>query len=566
MARTILTTLLVFGLACGPDKRPASPPAAENPDAAKALEAARGIRGAALSARIRFLSDDSLEGRFTGSRGHAIAERYVASEFAVFGLEPAGANGSYLLPVPLRGAINDPVHTSLSVSGGAKPDETLALEDDFILSSDMRTKDVDVAAPVVFVGHAVVAPEYGYDDFKGVDVRGKVAVFFFSAPLSDRPDFFPPLAHAVLGGTREKLKALAARGAVGAIGVFRPEDEERLPWERVSKQSRLEAMSWMKGDEPGTSPAGVPLRGIIHWKALERLLSRAKIQGGMAPLLAAAEAGKLTPFDLLNVRVHGRLSSTFRQLTSGNVGGILRGSDPKLAQEYVVYTAHLDHLGIGAPIDGDTIYNGALDNASGSASVLELARAYAALPSRPARSILFLTVTGEERGLLGSDYFMHYPPMPPSAIAADLNTDMIVSLAPLYDVVGLGAEHSTIEQHLRAAAEEMKLTLSPDSEPKQVHFVRSDQYSFVRQGVPALYLEPGMRDAQGQIAANQAKRKQWIATRYHSPKDKWDASYDYEAMAQIVRLNFLVGLSIANAAERPHWNQGDFFLRFPEKD
>jgi Zn-dependent M28 family amino/carboxypeptidase len=531
--------------------------------ASAAAPGVRSIRGDALSARIRFLGDDLLEGRFTGSRGHAIAERYVASEMQALGLEPAGPGGSYLQMVPLRAGLKDPQRTALSV-GGRGPEEALVNERDFVLSSDLRTPEVDVSAPLVFVGYGVVAPEYNYDDLAGADLKGKIAVLFSGAPLSDREDFFPPIAHAVLADSRAKIRRLAERGAVGMITVFRAEDEERLPWARVATSSRLEQMSWIEDGGPGASPAGVPLRGFVHAKAFEKILARAGVEGGLPLLEQKAKANALRPFDI-HATLHGRLATGFRSLTSGNVAGILRGSDPKLRDEYVVYSAHLDHLGIGAPIDGDSLYNGALDNASGVASVLEVARAFAALPQRPARSILFLAVTGEERGLLGSEYFARNPTVPASSLVADINIDMIVALHPLLDVVALGGEHSTLSEPVREAASALHLALSPDPQPKQMSFIRSDQYSFVKQGVPSIKIGPGELDAAGDREANIALRKRWVATRYHSPKDEWDPTYDYEAMAQVARVDFLIGLSVANRAERPHWNAGDFFARFPEK-
>jgi Zn-dependent M28 family amino/carboxypeptidase len=535
----------------------------KNPILEKAAPGLNSIRGEALSARIRFLSDDLLEGRFTGSRGHAIAERYVASEMQALGLEPAGSGGAYLQPVPLRAAMKDPQRTALSIAGGG-PEEALVNERDFVLASDLRTPEVDVAAPLVFVGYGVVAPEYKYDDLAGADLKGKIAVIFSAAPLSDREDFFPPIAHAVLADVRAKIRRLAERGAVGMITVFRPEDEERLPWARVASSSRLEQMSWIKDGEPGASPAGVPLRGSLHWKAFEKILARAGVEGGLALLEQKAKANALKPFNIA-ATLHGRLTTNFRSLTSGNVAGILRGSDPKLRDEYVVYSAHLDHLGIGAPIDGDSLYNGALDNASGVASVLEVARAFVALPERPARSILFLTVTGEERGLLGSEYFARNPTVPASSIVADINIDMIVPLHPLLDVFGLGAEYSTLLEPMRQAAAALRLAVSPDPQPKQMSFIRSDQYSFVKQGVPAIFIRPGDLDAAGAYEPNIGLRKKWTATRYHSPKDKWDPTYNYEAMAQIARADFLTGLSVANRVERPRWNAGSFFARYPDK-
>jgi hypothetical protein len=576
MRSPTLVACALFASACAPSAPPAAapsplPPAPVAASPAGALPASTppidpsAVRAASISARIRFLSDDLLEGRFTGSRGHEIGARYVATELQAMGADPGGDAGTYLQPVPMRGAMKDPGKTSLVVRSHGKPDATLKIDEDFVLSSDLRTANVDVTAPLVFVGFGVTAPEYDYDDLAGVDLKGKIAVLFSGAPLSDKDDFFPPIAHAVHSDTREKIARLAARGAVGVLSVFRPEDEEHLPWARVAKQSHIEQMSWAKNGEPGTSAVGAPLRGTLYWKAFDAILARGGAGGSTAALQAAADKRALKAIDL-QVSLHGKLSSKLRDFTSNNVVGILRGSDPKLANEYVAYSAHLDHLGIGLPIDGDAIYNGALDNASGTAAILEIARAYSVAPKRPARSILFLACTGEERGLLGSDYFARFPTVPAGSIVADFNDDMVLALGPLHDVVSLGAEHSTLGPIAADAAKSLGLETSPDPAPKQNIFIRSDQYSFVRQGIPSLYVGPGLKDEQGHVDVNAEKSKEWIATRYHAPKDEWDPSYDYEGMAQVARVELLTGFAVANAPERPSWVKGDFLgARFAGK-
>ena len=559
----------LLACACAPAEPPATPPASPPapvvaappapvptaPAAAPAIDPS-AVRAEGISSRIRFLSDDLLEGRFTGSRGHAIAERYVASELQSMGAEPGGDAGTFLQAVPMRGATKDPTKTSLVVRSPGKPDATLKLDDDFLLSSDMRTAKVDVEAKLVFVGYGVTAPEYGYDDLAGVDLKGKIAVVFSSAPLSDKDDFFPSIAHAIYSDGREKAARLSARGAVGMITVFRPEDEERLPWVRVGKGARIEQMAWLKNGEPGTSAPGIPLRGTLHWNAFDAILARAGVSVSTATLTDGMNKRTQKPFDI-PVSLHGKLASKLRDLDSHNVVGILRGSDPKLAGEYVVYSAHLDHLGVGSPIDGDSVYNGALDNASGTAAILEIARAFSMAPKRPARSILFLACTGEERGLLGSDYFARFPTVPAGSIVADFNDDMVLGLAPLHDIVALGAEHSTLGPLAVDAAKSLGLETSPDPAPKQLIFIRSDQYSFVRQGIPSLVVGPGLKDDQGHTEAYAAKQKGWISTRYHAPKDEWDPTYNYEAMAQVARVELLAGLAVANAVERPTWVKGD---------
>ena len=566
-----LPLLVVPLLACGASPAPLPPPpqapaaAIESPRAEIPPPAApsvdpNAVRATGISTRIRFLADDLLEGRFTGSRGHAIAERYVATELQSMGAEPGGDAGGFLQVVPMRGAMKDAARTSLVIHSRGKADTTLKIDGDFILSSDMRTASVDVDAPLVFAGFGVTAPEYGYDDLAGLDLKGKIAVIFTGAPLSDKDDYFPPTAHAIYSDGRDKIARLAARGAAGMMTVFRPDDEERLPWARVTKQSHIEQMSWLKDGQPGTSAAGAALRGAIHWKTFDAILARAGAGRDTTSLTSAVTSRTLKGFDI-PVSLHGKLASKLRDLESHNVVGILRGSDPKLSGEYVVYSAHLDHLGFGVPIDGDAIYNGALDNASGTAAILEIARAYSLLPKRPARSILFLSCTGEERGLLGSDYFARYPTVPAGSIVADFNDDMVLALGPMHDVVAFGAEHSSLGPLVQAAASTLGLQTSPDSEPKQVIFIRSDQYSFVKQGIPSIMVEPGLKDDQGQPEAYAAKRKAWIATHYHSPQDQWEPGYDYEGMAKVARVELLAGFAVANAPERPVWSKGDLLGR-----
>ena len=570
--RPLALFLLVCGTACAATPAPLAPAPAPPavraetvPGVASAMPSSglpdpNALRATAISSRIRFLSDDLLEGRFTGSRGHALAERYVASELTSAGAEPGGDGGTFVQTVPMRGATKDPAKTSLSVHVRGKADLGLKLEEDFVLSSDLRTARVDVEAPLVFAGFGVVAPEYGYDDLAGIDVKGKIAVVFQGAPLSDKDDYFPPIAHAVYSDGREKVARLAERGAKGVIVVFRPEDEQRLPWARVSKQARIEQMGWLRDGEPGTSAKGAVLRGTMHWKAFDAILARAGMAHDTAALGKAVEARALKAFDIA-ASLRGRVAVKLRDLESHNVVGILRGSDPTLAREYVVYSAHLDHLGVATPVDGDATYNGALDNASGVASILEIAHAYGALAKRPSRSILFLACTGEERGLLGSDYFARYPTVPVGSIVADFNDDMVLALGPLHDVVALGAEHSSLGPRVVEAVQSLGLTVSPDPEPEQNHFIRSDQYSFVRQGIPAVVVEAGLLDEHGSRDAYWAKRKEWIATRYHAPKDEWDPSYDYEAMAQVARVEYVVGFAVANAPERPSWTKDDLLAR-----
>jgi hypothetical protein len=539
-----------------------APPTAAStapPPAAAPLADPTWIRASAISSIVRFLSDDLLEGRFTASRGHEIATHFIAAQLQAVGAEPMGDGGTYFQAVPLRAAVRDLDHDTLVIEQKGKKELSLKRDDDFLLNSDMRTAKVDVDAPMVFVGYGVTAPEFGYDDLAGVDLTGKIAVVFNGAPLSDRDDFFPSIAHAVYGSARTKLERMAAKGAAGMISIFRKEDEERLPWARVVKTSRIDQMSWTDGGEPGTSPKGVPLRGVLHWKAFDAILAQAGVGGSTDAIdqAATANGGKMKAFPI-PASAHGVLTSTLKDVVSHNVVGVIRGADPVLSKEYVVYSAHSDHLGISTPVDGDRIYNGALDNASGTASMLEIARAYSLMAARPARSILFLSCTGEERGLLGSEYFARFPTVPKGSIVADFNIDMVMAFGPVHDVVPIGAERSSLAPVVAAAAKSLGLDVSPDPEPKQAVFVRSDQFSFVREGIPSVFVNAGLKDEKGNTDARRSKFKQWIATKYHAPKDEWDPNYDYEGMAQVARVEWLAGITVADTPARPVWNPGDF--------
>ncbi len=504
------------------------------------------IRGEALSAHIRFLADDALEGRGTGTRGHAIAARYVATQLQALGFEPAGEEGGWFQRVPMLGTTVMPKGSEVDIDG-----QRFAYPNDVIVSPRAGASVQEVRGELVFAGYGISAPRYGYDDLPA-DLKGKIAVILFGAPRSDRSDFFPTAASAVYSDTETKARTLAARGAIGIIQVLTPDVEKELPWPFFVRQAPFERMVWMEGSTPGDGLALPTAR--VPAATLKRLLAKTK----QTPdeIFAAGPVGKLRPFPL-EIRGRIRVGARVRSLSSENVVGVLRGAER--AAEYVVLTAHLDHLGIGPPMKGDAIYNGAHDDAAGVAGVLEMARAFAALPKRPARSILVVAVTGEEKGLLGSDYFAHHPTVPIDRIVADVNLDSPNGMWVPHDLIVLGAEHSTLGDAARNAAAAMGLSLSPDPKPEQVYFIRSDQYSFVRRGVPSLFPGSGFLDETGGRERNLEKIEWWVRNRYHQPSDEWDPALDYAAMAKEVRADFLIALAVAIDPERPRWREGDVF-------
>ena len=521
-------------------------------DDAPAEPAMAVIRPEALRAHMQFLADDLLEGRAPGTRGYDLAARYVAAQFEALGLEPGGSDGSYYQPVPLRRIRLIPEQSGVELVRG---DERRALEpfEEFMMFGHVTHLESQVEAPLVFAGYGVTAPELDYDDYGSTDVGGKIVVLFPGAPPR-----FPSAERAHFSSIELKQANAAERGAVGILWAWTEHDDRIFPWQALARISRTPSMRWL-------SPDGVPndARPELRGQAILSTQTSSWLFLGAAKsfdeAVAAGQRSEPQAFPL-DARARIRMASRHEGFESPNVGAVLRGSDPHLAREFVVYTAHLDHEGIGEPVDGDSIYNGALDNASGVAVMLEVAHAFARLPQPPRRSVIFLAVTAEEQGLLGSDYYANYPTVPIGQIVANINLDGALILAPPADVVIHGADHSTLGAIAEAAARRLDLEVTPDPAPEQGFFVRSDQYSFVRQGIPALFPFPGTKSPDPAIDAG-ARLQQYLTERYHQPGDDMSQPFSYEAGAIGARLNFLIGYAVAQRAERPRWNPGDFFGR-----
>jgi hypothetical protein len=353
-----------------------------------------------------------------------------------------------------------------------------------------------------------------------------------------------------------KLAEAARRGAIGMLVLWTPTDARRYPWERMQHFYSTPTMRWLGPDGVPNNPRPeIEGRALLNPETSQALFTGAA--ESWEEVLAAAEAGRPQSFPLpLRARMHMR--SRHERIECANVAAVLRGADPVLRDEYVVYTAHLDHEGIVEGPDGPAIYNGAVDNASGTAVLLDVARAFARLPERPRRSVLFLGVTAEEVGLLGSDYFAHFPTVPRNRIVANLNIDGATILYPVGDVVAHGADHSSLGPVVHRAAALLGIGVSPDPAPEQVFFIRSDQYPFVKKGIPALFVMPGFQSSDPEIDGR-AVFENWLATRYHRPSDDFSQPLDFDSAAIGGRLYFLTGLDVANTAERPHWNAESFF-------
>lgn len=513
------------------------------------------VRPEAIEAHVRFLADDLLEGRAAGSRGYDTAAAYVAAQFRQYGLEAAGDNGTYFQTVPLLEA------TAVLPGSAARlerEDEPVEFEygTDYLPGADFLSTSSTVTAPLVFAGFGIEAPELEYNDFANIDVSGKIAVIFAGAPAR-----FAHNQRAYYSWDIEKYRQLATRGAVGIVVLDMREDAARYPWERRVASSWIPQMRWLDAEgQPMDVFPQLKLRFRFNMPAAARLFEGS--EATLEQALDTAEAGTAQGFDLPGTLT---LSATtgLRRTQSTNVVGVIEGSDPRLRNEYIVVTGHLDHLGRGAPVNGDSIYNGAHDNASGIGMLLEAARALMASDVRPRRSIVFAAVTAEERGLLGSDYFAHHPSTGEGRIVANVNLDMPMILGPTLDFVAHGAEHSSLGPVARRAARAQGYRLSPDSMPEEVIFIRSDQFSFVRQGIPSLYLNGGYVPRRRDIDVV-ALQREFLDTHYHEPSDDLSLPLDYPTAADLARVSTRILLEIANANARPSWNRGDFFAeKFP---
>ena len=513
---------------------------------------ASGAETNRLEADVRFLADDLLEGREAGARGYDIAATYVAERFRALGLEPGGNDGSFFQTVPMRATKNaDPAGGTLSFSGPGAP-KNLQPAVDYYASGFSSTPEGVIEAPLVFVGYGFVSDDYGRDDYAGLDVKGKIVVVMFGAPQFLNTE---ERAHyRTMAATRA-----SEHGAIGVIYLFTPALAALIPAPDpyaaiVAMQANETSMSWLKDDgTPFTRSPNLNGGALLSPTLSERLFDNQPASWAEILAAEASEDGVIKGFDMgLTARVtHKRVH---HDLASPNVLGVLPGSDPKLKDEYVVLTAHLDHEGIKpTPEEGDDeIYNGAMDNAVGVASVLDVARRLAQHP--PKRSVMFIALTAEEKGLVGSDYNARHPTVPAAQIVADLNLDMPIMTYPFTDIIAFGAERSTLYPIVEAAAQKAGLALSPDPKPDEGLFVRSDQYSYVKQGVPSVFLKPGF--ANGGEEATAAFRKD----NYHKPSDE-PGLIDFDQLRRFADVNYEIARGVADMPVRPLWKKGDFFAR-----
>jgi hypothetical protein len=500
----------------------------------------------AIKAHMAFLADDLLEGREAGTRGYDIAAQYVASQYALMHVKPAGDDGSYLQQVSLT-AYRAANEGGVSYTGADGKSGALVFGEDYLPSAQARQAETSITAPLVFVGYGIVAPERGRDDYAGLDVKGKIVVVLSGAPSGLQTEI-----RAHYSNTNVKRAEAARRGAVGVLTLPTTSYEKRRPFARNVGNYQEWKMTW--NDAQGAAyvrGAEAPGLASLSLKGGAKLFAGAPTS--LDAVLAAAETpdGAVKGFALpANVTV--QLKTEIERRQSSNVVGLIEGSDPTLKAQTIILSAHLDHLGIHGK-DADKINNGALDNASGVATLLEVARGFKEARTKPRRSIVLLVVTAEEKGLIGSEYFAHNPTVPKAGIAADVNLDMPILLYDFQDVVAFGADRSSIGPAVAGAAGRVGIGLSPDPLPEEGLFTRSDHYRFVEQGVPSVFLMTGFKNG------GEKGFKDFLATHYHKPNDDLNQPINYQAGARFALVNYEIARELADAPARPSWNKGDFF-------
>jgi len=502
-----------------------------------------------IRAHVRFLSDDLLEGRGTGQRGGDIAAQYIATQFALYGLKPAGDNGTYMQKVPMVGITPQPATTFAFVpaKGGAND---LKVLDQYVAYDQTQQSQSDVNAEIVYVGYGIEAPEYNWDDYKGADVKGKVLLMLVNEPSSDDAKFFKGKALTYYGRWTYKYEQAARKGAVGAILIHRT-DMASYPWE-VVRNSNSGEKSFLKLD-------GTPKLKVASWIQLDVAKQLAANSGmDLDKMMADAQSRDFRPI-ALSAKLKAHMASKVRPFESNNVIAMLPGADRKLKDEAVMYTAHYDHLGMRPDMSGDNIYNGANDNATGCGILLELANVFSLATQKSRRSILFTAVTAEEQGLLGSEYLGKHPPIPAGKIALDLNYDDVPPLGSPEEVEVSGSERTTFYPIVQALAKEFRLNIRPDARPEAGHYYRSDHFSLARVGIPAFSVNEGMKYKGHDVAWGMQQADEFTAKHYHQPSDEYLPEMDFTGDAAMARFGFALGWQAANMTNLVGWEKGDEF-------
>jgi Zn-dependent M28 family amino/carboxypeptidase len=502
-----------------------------------------------IRAHVKFLSSDLLEGRGTGQRGGDLAAEYIATQFALYGLKPAGEDGTFMQKVPMVGITTAP-QTTVTLTA-AKESLPLKLGKDVVAMDQSQQAVSDLEdVPIVFVGYGIEAPEFKWDDYKGVDVRGKVLLMLVNEPPSNDPASFNGKALTYYGRWTYKFEEAARKGAIGAIIVHKT-SMASYGW-NVVETSWSGERSALRGD----SAPKLHMASWVSYDVANRLA--ASIGSDIEQLIPKANSRDFKPVDL-PVKVKAHIVSKVRPFNSENVAALLPGTDPALRDQAVLYTAHFDHLGIHPDEPGDNIYNGAVDNATGCGILLEMARAFAEAPQRPRRSVLFVSVTGEEQGLLGSEYLGQHPPVPAAKISLALNMDGFAPIGIPEAIAATGAERTTFYPALEKTAKEFKFTIEPDSNPGAGYYYRSDHFSLARVGIPAFSIEQGPKFEGHPREWGEQYDKDFNARNYHQPSDEYHAGWDFRGNAKLARFSIALGWAALNTPELVGWRPGDEF-------
>jgi Peptidase family M28 len=497
-------------------------------------------------AHVKVLADDNMEGRETGSAGLRRAEAYVVDQLTKAGLQPAGINGFYQ-PVKFvsREIIEKDSSAALVDKGEVQP---LILGDDAYFNTRVDLAPEEITAPLVFAGYGLKIPENNYDDLAGLDLTGKIIVY-----LAGSPSDIPTALSAHYQTLSERWKALQQAGVIGIIGIPNPASMD-IPWSRMSLNRAHPSMDI--ADPEFNETSGLKLALTFNPAQAEKLFAASGHK--FAEIVALGKDRKPLPRFPLGISLKARAHMKSSSVESANIVAKLPGSDPALKDEYVVLSAHVDHVGIGEPINGDRIYNGAMDNGSGTAALLDIAASWKASADQPRRSILFVFVTAEEKGLLGSKYFAAHPTVPPKSMVANINIDMFLPIVPLKVLRVQGLAESDLGDSARDAAQVYGVRVQPDPEPLRNIFIRSDQYNFVRHGIPAVKLDVGFDPG----SPEQTIFKDWLTNRYHAPSDDLAQPVDLGAAGLYEEIVRQLLVSTANAAERPQWKPDSFFRRY----
>jgi Zn-dependent M28 family amino/carboxypeptidase len=544
-----LALLMGMGAAAA-DTTPLPPPPTDLGLPAAVTEAMQGIDAGRISAHVRFLADDLLEGRGPGVRGGDLAARYIATQFALDGLKPAGDDGSYFQNVNFVGVQTDPSSSFTFQSSGGADAVSLKYQDDYVVNDQAQGEAADIDAPIVFVGYGIVAPEYQWDDYKNVDVKGKVVLIIVNEPPSRDPKFFNGDALTYYGRWMYKFEEAARQGAVAAMVIHRT-DLASYGW-NVVRSSWSNEQVYLADDK-------APKLQAASWIQLEVariLLGRAKLNLDEQITLAGTRNFKAVE---LPVRLRAHVVSKLRRFQSPNVVAVLPGTDKGTPKQALFYTAHYDHLGIDPALPGDNIYNGAVDNGSGCGILLELARAYSQMKEKPPHPVYFASVTAEEKGLLGSRYLGAHPPLPAGQIALDLNYDAIAPIGLPESVNVTGADRLSFYPLVEKDAKAFHYEIEPDANPGAGHYYRSDHFSFARVGVPAFSIGAGVKYAGHPKEWGKAQEDDYVNNRYHAPGDEWTPEMDFSSNAALARLGFALGWQALLGSDTGDWQAGDEF-------